>query len=266
MIAIAHSVAISCYIGAAALAAAPIARPVRAPVRLVIAALALGVAAHLAALIIAARELGQLPVSGLGPALSLAGLMVAAALLAAEIVTLDVTLTLVGGPLAAVVTVIAHVSGIPAVAPGAEGAWLISHIALSFFGIAAFATSAAAGAMYLLERRELRSRRFAAVLRVFPPLQTLDRVNHVGILIAALSLTLGIVLAATYSIAHNAMNVPEIIWGVAVWLAATGLAFGRLLGGWQARRAAVGASVMFVVIIVLYVAVRLNVSVGQAFL
>ena len=268
MIAIAHFVAISCYVGAAALAAAPIARPVRAPVRLVIAALALGVAAHLVALVIAARQLGQLPVSGLGPALSLAGLMVAATLLAAEIVTLDVTLTLVAGPLAAIVTVIANISGIPATAatPAAGGAWLISHIALSFFGIAAFATSAAAGAMYLLERRELRSRRFAAVLRFFPPLQTLDRVNHVGILVASLSLTLGVVLAATYSIAHNAVNVPEIIWGAAVWLAATGLAFGRMLGGWQAQRAAMAASVMFVVIIVLYVAVRLNVSVGEAFL
>ena len=266
MIAIAHFVAISCYVGAAALAAAPIARPVRAPVRLVIAALALGVAAHLGALVIAARQLGQLPVSGLGPALSLAGLMVAMTLLIAEIVTLDVTLTLVAGPLAAIVTVIANISGIPATGPTVGGAWLVSHIALSFFGIAAFATSAAAGAMYLLERRELRSRRFAAVLRFFPPLQTLDRVNHVGILVASLSLTLGLALAATYSIAHNAMNVPEIIWGVAVWLAATGLAFGRMLGGWQAQRAAMAASVMFVVIIVLYVAVRLNVSVGEAFL
>jgi ABC-type uncharacterized transport system permease subunit len=266
MIAIAHFVAISCYFGAAALAAAPIARPVRPPVRLVIATLAAGVIAHLAAVVIGAHELGQLPVSGLGPALSLAGLMVAVTLLAAEIITRDVTLTLVGGPLAAVVTTIGNISGVPTAVPSTGGAWLISHIALSFFGIAAFATAAAAGTMYLLERRELRSRRFAAVLRFFPPLHTLDRVNHVGILVASLSLTLGIVLATTYSIAHGAMNIPEIIWGVAVWLAATGLAFGRMLGGWQARRAALAASVMFVVIIALYLAVRLNVSVGESFL
>jgi ABC-type uncharacterized transport system permease subunit len=266
MIAIAHFVAILCYVGAAALAAAPIARPVRAPVRLVIGALAIGVSAHLVALLTAARALGQLPVSGLGPALSLAGLMVAATLLVAEIVTRDVTLTLVGGPLAGIVTAIGSLSGVASTAPAAGGAWLVSHIALSFFGIAAFATAAAAGAMYLLERRELRSRRFAAVLRFFPPLQTLDRVNHVGILVASLALTLGIVLAVTYSIAHRAMNVPEIVWGVAVWLTATALAFGRLLGGWQAQRAALAASVMFVVIVVLYVAVRLNGSPAGSFL
>src|SRR5688500_1391001 len=266
MIAIAHFVAISCYAGAAALAAAPIARPVRAPVRLVIGVLGLGVAAHLVAMIVAARELGQLPVSGLGPALSFAGLMVAATLLPAQLVRRYVPLTLIGGPLAAGVTTIANVSGIAARAPIAEGPWLVSHIALSFFGIAAFATAAAAGAMYLLEHRELRSRRFATVLRFFPPLDTLDRVNHVGVLVASAALTLGIVLAATYAIAHRAMDRRGVVWGVVVWLTAAGLAFGRLVGGWQARRAAVAASVTFVIVIALYVAVRMNVSVGGSFL
>lgn len=266
MVAIAHFIAISCYLGAAAFAAAPIARPVRAPVRLVLGTLGLGVAAHLVALIQAGRVLGQLPVSGLGPALSLAALMLAATLLAAEVGTRDVTLTLVGGPLAALVTIAANISGLRPGPAVAGGAWLVSHIALSFFGIAAFATAAAAGAMYLLEHRELRSPRFAAVLRFFPPLQTLDRVNHVGVLVASLALTLGIVLAGTYAIAHRALNIPEIVWGVIVWLTATGLAFGRTVGGWQARRAAVAASVTFVLVIALYVAVRMNVSAGGSFL
>ena len=266
MVAIAHFIAISCYVGAAAFAAAPIARPVRAPVRIVIGTLALGVAAHLFALLQAARVLGQLPVAGLGPALSLAGFMVAATLLAAEIGTRDVTLTLIGGPLAALVTVAANVSGLRSGPPVTGGAWLISHIALSFFGIAAFATAAAAGAMYLLEHRELRARRVAAILRFFPPLETLDRVNHIGVLVASAALTLGIVLATTYAIAHRALNVPEIVWGVAVWLTATSLAFGRLVGGWRARRAAIAASVTFVLVIVFYVAVRMNISVGGAFM
>ena len=51
MTAIAHFVAISCYLGAAALAATPFARPVGAPVRGVVALLGAGVLAHLAGLI-----------------------------------------------------------------------------------------------------------------------------------------------------------------------------------------------------------------------
>ena len=266
MVAIAHFIAITCYLGAAAFAAAPIARPVPAPVRLVIGTLAIGVTAHLIALLEASWLLGQLPVSGLGPALSLAGFMVAAALLAAELGTRDVTLTLIGGPLAAIVTIAANISGLRSGPPVAGGAWLVSHIALSFFGIAAFATAAAASGMYLLEHRELRARRVTTVLRFFPPLETLDRVNHIGVLVAAAALTLGIVLATTYAIAHRAMNIPEIVWGVIVWLTATSLAFGRLIGGWRARRAAIAASVTFVLVIALYVAVRMNVSVGGQFL
>ena len=51
MTAIAHFIAITCYIGAAALAATPFARPVGAPVLGVAAILAIGVLAHAAALI-----------------------------------------------------------------------------------------------------------------------------------------------------------------------------------------------------------------------
>src|SRR5688500_13949141 len=153
MIAVAHFIAIVCYAGAAALAAAPFARPAKAPVGRVIGALAAGLAAHAVALLLAARLLGQAPVTGFGPALSLAGLMVAATLLAAEVGTRDVTLTLVAGPLAAILTTIGAASGFPPPGgiAGAGGAWLISHIALGFFGVAALATAAAAGAMYLVE-------------------------------------------------------------------------------------------------------------------
>src|SRR4029450_10334505 len=59
MTAIPHFVAITCYVGAAALAATPFARPVGAPVRGVVALLGAGVLAHLAGLIVYAREGGR---------------------------------------------------------------------------------------------------------------------------------------------------------------------------------------------------------------
>ena len=96
------------------------------------------------------------------------------------------TLTLVGGPLAAIVTgaaVLAGSGALPvAIAQprGVQGIWLVAHIALSFVGIAALATAGAAGMLYLVERRELKSRHFGSVFRFFPPLETLDRVNHLG--------------------------------------------------------------------------------------
>jgi len=258
MIAIAHFLAISLYVGAAALAATPFARPVNAPVRGVLALLGAGVLVHGGALVAVARVAGQAPLTGLGPALSFAGLVLAMTLLGVEAVARDVTLTLVAGPLAALATSVANLIGLRTIAEphGVKGAWLVAHIALSFIGIAAFATAAAAGAIYLIERRELKSRRFGAVFRFFPPLETLDRVNHVAAIAGWLVLTLGVVLAVTYSYAYQAVDPPKLVWSAGAWFAVSALALGRLVGGWRARRAALVSSLSFAAVVALYVAFR----------
>jgi ABC-type uncharacterized transport system permease subunit len=267
MVAVAHFIAITAYIAAAALAAMPLARPVRAPLGPVLAVLGFGIAAHAAGLIVAARTLGYLPVVGLGPALSFAGFVLAVSLFVVEVLAHDVTLILVAAPVAALATTLANIMGLTPVGIAAHaGVWLVSHIALSFVGMAAFATAAAAGAVYLVERRELKSHRFAAVLRAFPPLETLDRVNHAAALTSWLALTLGIVLAASYSVAYRAVNLPQIVWGIAAWLAVSTLAGGRVIWGWRARRAAIVTSFAFLVIVVLYFAVRLAGSASGRFL
>src|SRR5439155_6941472 len=133
-----------------------------------------------------------------------------------------------------------------------------------FAGIAAFATAAAAGTMYLVQRRELKSRRFGTLFRLFPPLATLDRVNHFAAIVGWLGLTLGIVLATSYSLAYRELNVPQLVWGTGAWLLVTWLALGRVLRGWQARRAAVYSSLAFAAVLILYVAFRVaGPSAGQ---
>jgi ABC-type uncharacterized transport system permease subunit len=262
MLATALLCAVLCYAGAAALAATPFARPVGPPVRGVVMALSTGVVLHALALAVATRAAGQLPIAGLGPALSFAGLTLAATLLAVEALARDVSLTLVAAPLAAVATAVAallasHDLAVASTLPvGGRGVWLAAHITFSFLGIAAFGTTAAAGAMYLVERHELKSRRFGPVFRAFPPLDTLDRLNHVGAIAAWIALSAGVALAVGYSVRYGATDVPQMVWGVGAWLASTALALGRLVGGWQARRAAVVASVAFALVLASYVAAR----------
>jgi HemX protein len=251
--------AVTCYAAAAALAVVPLARPVGPPVHGVVTVLSLGVIAHFAALIITGLAAREVPIVGLGPALSFVGLALAVVLLLAESLVRDVTLSLIGAPLAAGVTAAAVFLGWrPAGQPsGAQGAWLASHIAVSFVGIAALATAAAAGALYLVERRELKSRRFGSVFRSFPPLETLDRVNHLSALTAWVALTLGMVLAASYTIAYGQFDGAQIVWGGVAWLAAAGLAGARQVAGWRARRASIGAIVAFGLVVVSYLAARL---------
>ena len=259
MIAIAHFIAITFYVGAAAVAALPFARRVKAPVTGVVIALLLGIGAHATALAVLTRQAGAASLTGLGPGLSFAGLVLAISLVIVESLAREVSLTLVAAPLAALITMAGNLTGMhPFLEPeGARAVWLTMHIVFSFIGIAAYGTAAAAGTMYLIARRELKSARFGAIFRSFPPLATLDRVNHVASIAGFLGLTLGLALAAGYSFEYRALVLPQIIWGVGAWAGVSALALGRLLRGWQARRAAIMSAVTFASVVALYVVFRM---------
>lgn len=258
MIVIAHFVAISFYAAAAALAALPFARRVAAPVNGVIGMLAIGIASHAFALFAFARESGSGSLTGLGPALSFAGFVLAVALLLVESFAREVSLALFAAPLAALVTTAANISGLrPLLDPqGTRAVWLAMHIVLSFAGMAAYATAAGAGTMYLVARRELKSARFGAIFRFFPPLDTLDKVNHYASIAGFLGLTTGLALAGAYSIAYRTLVLPQLIWGLGAWVCIGALALGRLMHGVQARRAAVISTVTFASVIAMYVVFR----------
>ncbi|MFN2570264.1 MAG: cytochrome c biogenesis protein CcsA [Gemmatimonadales bacterium] len=259
MIPIAHFFAVTFYLGAAAIAALPFARRLRAPVGAVVIALLLGIGAHATALAGLSRQSGAASLTGLGPALSFAGLVLAISLVIVESLAREVSLTLVAAPVAALVTVAGNLAGMrPFLEPqGVRAVWLSMHIVLSFIGIAAYATAAAAGTMYLVARHELKSARFGPVFRFFPPLDTLDRVNHLASIAGFLGLTLGLALAGAYSFEYRALVLPQLIWGVGAWAGVSALALGRVLRGWQARRAALMSAVTFASVIALYLVFRM---------
>jgi ABC-type transport system involved in cytochrome c biogenesis permease subunit len=259
MIATAHFIAVTFYLAASAIAALPFARRVKAPVLWVVVVLLLGIGAHATALASLTRQTGAASLTGLGPALSFAGLVLAMSLVVVESLAREVSLTLVAAPVAAAVTMIGNLAGLhPFLEPqGVRAVWLTMHIILSFIGIAAYATAAAAGTMYLVARRELKSAHFGAIFRFFPPLDTLDRVNHVASIAGFLGLTLGLALAGAYSLQYRALVVPQLIWGLGAWIGVSALALGRVLRGWQARRAALMSAVTFASVVLLYVVFRI---------
>lgn len=258
MIAIAHFIAVTCYLAAAAIAALPFARRLRAPVVPVVLVLLAGIAAHAVGLAGLTRQSGAASLTGLGPALSFAGLVLAISLVCVEALAREVSLALIAAPLAGLVTMAGNLTGLhPFLEPeGTRAVWLTMHIVLSFIGIAAYATAAAAGAMYLVAHNELKSARFGPVFRFFPPLDTLDRVNHFSSIAGFLGLTLGLALAGAYSVAYHAVVLPQIIWGMGAWVGISALALGRVLRGWQAKRAAVMSAITFAAVLALYIIFR----------
>src|SRR5688500_20377477 len=112
MTAIAHFLAVTLYLGAAAIAALPFARRVKAPVTGVVIALLAGIAVHGTALFGLSREAGAASLIGLGPALSFAGLVLAVALVIVEIIAKGVSLMLIAAPLTALVTMAGNLTGL----------------------------------------------------------------------------------------------------------------------------------------------------------
>jgi hypothetical protein len=129
MIAIAHFAAVTFYLAASAVAALPFARRVKAPVLGVVLVLLLGVGAHASALAALTRQTGAASLTGLGPALSFAGLVLAISLVVVESLAREVSLTLVAAPVAAVVTMVGNLAGLhPFLEPqGARAVWLTMH-------------------------------------------------------------------------------------------------------------------------------------------
>ncbi|MGH7530460.1 MAG: cytochrome c biogenesis protein CcsA [Gemmatimonadales bacterium] len=250
-----HLIALALYGVATALALAPFigARP--APRALTIALPAAGAAAHVVGV-------AQLTLVGFGAALSMLALCLVVLQLASERLVRGSAVSFFTGPLATGLLGLAILSGL---APGAEpsagrNAWFVLHVALSVLGVALLALAFIAAALYLLQFRELKSRRFGQIFQLFPPLERLDRLNRVALVAGFPALTLGVLLALGYAARFaGGLHVgnAQIVWGVFTWAVLGWAVWGRLVRHWAGRRAAFASIAGFGVVLLVYVALKL---------
>lgn len=266
-----HLLALALYALCAALLGVSLARSHRRLPVLATAVLAGAVVLHAAEMAAYTREYGELPLVGLGPSLSVLALLIALGSLGLATVGRTGPVGLVLVPVAAALAAIAEVAG---VRPSGEvmrfqGPWFVLHVMLALFGYVGLTVAFAAGLMYLLQFRELKNKRFGAVFRFFPPLDTLDRIGR-GALVGGISfLTVALVLgwAWTERFARPmSPGHPKVVWGVVTWLVFA-LALGaRAGGGRPARRAAMASVVGFALVVVWYLVLRLGEGPARGFL
>lgn len=267
-----HLAALAAYALAAALLGVSLARSaVRLPYAAA-ACLALGVGLHGGALAAYRAHFGEWPLVGLGPSLSVLALLIAlgSLLLAALARTGPLGLVLV--PVAAGLAGVAEVAGMhpAAQAVAFRGPWFVLHVILAMLGYAGLTVAFAAGLMYLLQFRQLKGKRFGAVFRFFPPLDTLDRVGRraliMGLPLLTLALLLGWAWSERFGPPMRAGN-PKVVLGVltvAVFVAALASRAGQ--GAARARRGAMASVVGFAVVVAAYVLLRAAESSGAGFL
>lgn len=252
-----HITALVFYALTGVLAVAPLIRPPSAPPApvLTLAISALAVTVHFAGLLVYARTTGSLPLSGIAPALSSLSFLVGLLALAIQWLTRERAIALVAAPLVVALLVTALSTGFSP-APGNltvadRGMWFLIHAGASLLGLALLAVAFAASALYVLQHRQLKDRRFGAIFQFLPPLEQLDQLNRLALVVGFPVLTLGIALALGYlglGSQAAAVGAGHLGWGLVSW-AVLGAVLGlRITGRLHGRRAALGSILAFAAI------------------
>lgn len=252
-----HFVALALYAMATALALAPFMGFRATPRSLAIAVPCAGAAAHVVAV-------SQLTLVGLGPALSMLAFCLVLLQLASERLLRGSAVSFFAAPLATGLVGLAILSGLspppgPEV-PASRNAWFVLHVALSGLGVALMALAFIAAALYLLQFRELKARRFGQVFQLFPPLERLDQLNRFALVAGFPALTLGVLLALGYGARFSGglhLAKAQLVWGIFTWVVLGWAVWVRVVRHWAGRRAAVASIAGFSAVLLVYVALKL---------
>jgi ABC-type uncharacterized transport system permease subunit len=119
-------------------------------------------------------------------------------------------------------------------------------------GIAAFVFNFAGAIMYLLQERQLKTKRPGAFYYRLPSLQTLDRLTFRMLALGFPFLTTGLVLGALWARAAWGSTFtfdPVAVLSFVAWLIYAGTLAGRAAAGWHGRRAAYFSIVGFAALV-----------------
>ena len=251
-----HLVALALYGLTTVLTLAPFVGLRAAPRALAIALPCAGASAQVVAV-------SQLTLVGLGPALSMLALCLVLLQLASERLLRGSAVSFFAAPVATGLLGLAILSGLTPDASPAPGrnTWFVLHVVLSVLGVALMALAFIAAALYLLQFRELKARRFGQIFQLFPPLERLDQLNRFALVAGFPALTLGVLLALGYGARFSGDGLhlakAQLVWGIFTWGVLAWAVWVRVVRHWAGRRAAFASIAGFAAVILVYVALKL---------
>jgi ABC-type transport system involved in cytochrome c biogenesis permease subunit len=232
---------------------------------------AAGVLVHGLALARYTAVWGELPLVGLAPSLATLSFLIGVGLVAALWLREAARVGILLLPLMIALLLVAVVIRVEPTGADMDfqGAWLAMHVTLAFAGVGAMALAGAAGTLYLLQFREIKSKRLGRLFQFLPPLATLDRLGRIGAVVGFTSPTVGILLGWAWTLSRSqslAMGDPETIWGIFIWAVILAVLFARSGGGRVEQRSAMAGLVGFGLIVVSYVVARAAAGASLLFL
>jgi cytochrome c-type biogenesis protein CcsB len=225
----------------------------------VVLACALGM--HVASLLVRAVLWGYDAIAAFQEELSfIACIMVGLYLLIALRANLTVVGTLVT-PLAFLLSLSAYAfeAGMPELPPRLQNLWLPAHVAPAFVGYAVFAVAFCLSLTYLLQERQLKSKRKGGLFRRLPSLETLDELNYRFVTLGFALFTIGLITGSF--LAKQTWGAlwswePVQVWSLISWLLYAVLLHARTVG-WRGRKAARLTILCFIVLAASFLSVNL---------
>lgn len=154
-------------------------------------------------------------------------------------------------PLVLAISVFALVaaSDVPQPRPSVSTPWVEFHAAIAILAVGAFALGFVAGAMYLMQERQLKTRQLGPAFLQMPSIDKLDKINFRLIIMGFVMLTVGVVGGfISYRIVGHT-GTPKIVWAVGAWIVYAGLLAARLVWSVRGRRITVASMVSFAVML-----------------
>jgi cytochrome c-type biogenesis protein CcsB len=205
---------------------------------------------------------GVTPAIGIHDALSFFAWVMAAAYLTLQLKTKTRVLGAFISPVICLIMVVASVELGGAVgAPAAlQGSLVMFHVMFSVTGEALFAVASCAGLMYLVQDDMLKRKKAGSLIRFFPSLRDLDRINHLCLSWGFPLLTFGILAGSGWARivwgSHWQWDSKQ-VWTLLAWISYGLLLHQRLAIGWQGRKAARWSLMVFLFLAILMIAGKL---------
>jgi cytochrome c-type biogenesis protein CcsB len=225
-------------------------------------AISVGFLSHTLALIMRYAEAGHTPVTNLYESLSFFAWMIMGVLLIAN---LKYQISVLGSflaPIALIFTLSAFAlpKEIVPLAPVLKSFWHPFHVVFAFLGDAIFSLAFCCGIMYLIQEKQLKSKRMGAITKRLPSLKVLDDLNYQSLTFGFPLLTLGIITGAIwaeYAWGRYWNWDPKETWSLITWFLYAALLHQRLTVGWRGRKAAIMAIIGFMAVLFTFLGANL---------
>jgi cytochrome c-type biogenesis protein CcsB len=232
-------------------------RPALTPAAL--GALGLGLLAHAAALGIEASAIHRLPVFDVRSALSFFSFLATVAFFFVYLRYRIAALGIFMLPLVFVLTLISALHPERTFNnPAFRGGWLLVHIGSIFLGYTAFFLTFVAALMYIIQERELKSKKPRAFYYRLPSLEVCDNLYSRSLIFGLPLLTVGILTGFVWASRRWTGPWefdPKILASLVTWLLYLVLFSTRLSGTWRGRRSAYVAVFAFAAMMVTFLGV-----------